>query len=265
METHAPARNPGQDSGNATSLVLNNGVSNIISNRPVTVTTPGSTSQLATIAALQQSIASQLTQAGVSIPPNLLPLVTRQSAPPQVRPPSNSQRRVSGAEPQKANFKVRVTNPQRKKEYETYVLRDVTKSAVSTPTDLRKELYKQFGAGLISCALDFSVGYIKGNSKVTIRSAADVDDVWNMVTSKAEAITLWCDRVVQREEDSSENESDHEDDVRPKPKKKKLSALEKKNERVENLVEKLRKKHNGKYTTLQLRLWAEVVDGGTWK
>ena len=62
---------------------------------------------------------------------------------------------LSVAERQKANFKVRVTNPLRRKEYEMYVLRDDTRSAVSTPIDLRKELYKQFGAGLISCALDF--------------------------------------------------------------------------------------------------------------
>ena len=55
--------------------------------------------------------------------------------------------------------------------------------------------------------------------------------------------------------------------MRPKSKNKKLSALEKKNERVENLVENLCKKHTGKFTitTLQLRLWAEVVDGGSWE
>ena len=169
-------------------------------------------------------------------------------------------------QPKKVNFKVRVTNPLRKKEYETYVLRDVTKEAVSTPLDLRKELYKQFGAELVSSTLDFSVGYIKGNSKVTIHSPADVDDVWNMITSKGEAVNLWCDRVAKRDEESSENDSEQEDCImRPKSKKKKLSALEKKNERVESLVEKLRKKHNGKFTTLQLRLWAEVVDGGSWK
>ena len=52
---------------------------------------------------------------------------------------------------------------------------------MSTPMDLRNELYKQFGADLISPSLDFSVGYIKGNSKVTIRSAADMSDVWSMV------------------------------------------------------------------------------------
>ena len=110
----------------------------------------------------------------------------------------------------------------------------------------------------------FLWGILKGNSRVTIRSPADVDDVWNM-TSKGETVNLWCDRVVKRDEESSGNESEQEDERRPKSKKKKLSALEKKNECVENLVEKLRKKHNGKFTTLQLRLWAEVVDGGTWK
>ena len=132
--------------------------------------------------------------------------------------------------------------------------------------ELRKEIYKQFGAELVSSTLDFSVGYIKGNSKVTIRSPADVEDVWNMITSKGETVNLWYDRVTKRDEESSENESEQEDcTVRPKSKKKKLSALEKKNERVESLVEKLRKKHSGKFTTLQFRLWAEVVDGGSWK
>ena len=168
-------------------------------------------------------------------------------------------------QPKKVNFKVRVTNPLRKKEYETYVLRDVTKETVSTPMDLRKELYKQFGAELVSSTLDFSVGYVKGNSKVTIHSPADVDDVWSMITSKGEAINLWCDRVAKRDEESSENESEQENcAIRPKSKKKKLSALEK-NKHVESLVEKLCKKHSGKFTTLQLRLWAEVVDEGSWK
>ena len=112
----------------------------------------------------------------------------------------------------------------------------------------------QFGAELVPSTLDFSVGYIKENSKVTvaIHSPADFDDVWNMITSKGEAVNLWCDRVTKRDEESSENESEQEDcAVRPKSKKKlKLLALEKKNERVESLVEKLRKKCNGKFTTL---------------
>lgn len=260
-----PPQSSSQDITPSTALVLNTGLN--ISNRPVTVTPqiPGSASQLATIAALQQNLVSQLKQAGVSIPSNLVSAINQRSTLSARQSASLSQQRAT-EQPKKVNLKVRVTNPLRKKEYETYVLRDVTKEAVSTPMELRKEIYMQFGAELVSSTLDFSVGYIKGNSKVTIHSPADVDDVWNIITSKGEAVNLWCDRVTKRDEESSENESEQEDcAVRLKSKKKKLSALEKKNERIEILVEKLRKKHNGKFTTLQLRLWAEVVDGGSWK
>ena len=115
----------------------------------------------------------------------------------------------------------------------------------------------------MSSTLDFSVGYIKGNSKVTVRSPADVDDVWNMITSKGETVNLWCDRVTKRDDESSENESEQEDCTVRLKSNKKLSALEKKTERVESLVETLRKKHSGNFTILQFR--AEVVDGGSWK
>ena len=148
-----------QDSNPSTSLVLNTGVN--ISNRPVTVTPqlPGSASQLATIAALQQSLTNQLKQAGVSIPANFLSTINQQSVLSSRQSAPLTQQRAE--QPKKVNLKVRVTNPLRKKEYETYVLRDVTHVAVSTPMDLRKEIYKQFGAELVSSTLDFSVGYIK--------------------------------------------------------------------------------------------------------
>ena len=117
-----PPRSCSQDITPA--LVLNTGLN--ISDRPVTVTpqTPGSASQLATIAALQQNLVSQLKQAGVPIPSNLVSAVNtlsaRQSA-------SLNQQRAIVEQPKKVNLKVRVTNPLRKKEYETYMLRDVTK------------------------------------------------------------------------------------------------------------------------------------------
>ena len=41
---------------------------------------------------------------------------------------------------------------------------------------------------------------MKGNSKLSIISAADVDDVWGSV-KKGESVSLWCDKVsvVQKE------------------------------------------------------------------
>ena len=47
------------------------------------------------------------------------------------------------------NFNVKIINPLNKKEFETYVLRDVLKDCISTPTLLRKEFIQQFGFLLI--------------------------------------------------------------------------------------------------------------------
>ena len=46
-------------------------------------------------------------------------------------------------------------------------------------------------------------------------------------------------------------------------KKRKLSAPEEKSERVEKISASLRSKHADRFTTIQLRLWAEMVDVGT--
>ena len=70
------------------------------------------------------------------------------------------------------NFNVRVVNPKRKREYETYVLHNV--GGVSSPDELRKEILKQFGSTTVSNKVDFSLGYIKSGSKVWIRTSSDV-------------------------------------------------------------------------------------------
>ena len=70
-----------QDITPSTLLVLNTGLNISNTNRPVTVTSqmPGSASQLATIATLQQNLVSQLKQAGVFIPLNLLSAINQPS------------------------------------------------------------------------------------------------------------------------------------------------------------------------------------------
>jgi len=42
-------------------------------------------------------------------------------------------------------------------------------------------------------------------------------------------------------------------------------VLDAKNNRVEEVVTNLRQKHGTRYTTVQYRLWAEMVDVGTHK
>ena len=67
-------------------------------------------------------------------------------------------------------------NPDKKNEFSTYVLRDITKDKISTPQKLQRVLKNQFGDTLISSKLDFPVGYMKNSSKVSIRTSAGVNN-----------------------------------------------------------------------------------------
>ena len=126
------------------------------------------------ISAPQQNLAQQMKNAGIAVPQSLVTVVTSQQSSVSTPQPTV---------PVKVNFKVRVTNPMKKKEYATYVLRDISKDIVSNPMDLRRELYRQFGSELVSSDLKFAIGYVKGSSYVYIRSVADMDDVWKMATT----------------------------------------------------------------------------------
>ena len=91
--------------------------------------------------------------------------------------------------------------------------------------------------------LDFPVGYVKGGTKVWIRTASDIQDVWRFVQSGSNVL-LWCNGVEppRRAQSSSEDES-VDDYISKKPKRKKkrrLSALDIKNNRVEDVVASLR-------------------------
>lgn len=190
--------------------------------------------------------------------------------PPQVpvtpKPIGHQSPITSSGHGRQINFNVRVINPKQKSQYETYVLHDVGR--VSTPDGLREELVKQFGKTIVSQKLDFSIGYMKSGSKVWIRGVSDMEDVWAFVR-KGDSITLWCNGIgasAIRDQSSSETESEDDSMPRkPKRKKRKKSALEEKNDRVEEIFAKLRKKHGTKCSTLQYRYWAEMVDVGTHK
>lgn len=122
---------------------------------------------------------------------------------------------------------------------------------------------KQFGSELVPDDLDFPVGYTKGGSKVWIRTATDVLDVWNFVSSN-DSVSLWCHGVSscssrsKRQKDfSSDSDTDSEDlkyKKKRKKKKRKMSAFEEKTIRVEELVTRLRQKHGSQYSTIQYRI-----------
>jgi len=119
------------------------------------------------------------------------------------------------------NFNVKVINTAKEKEFEMYVLRDVSKDHISTPTLLCKELVQQFGAS----AKDFAVGYCRGCCKLSICSPADIEEVWKCAC-KGENITLWCNGPKQTR---IEIGSDSDEDLPKQRKKQNRCALDGKN------------------------------------
>ena len=107
---------------------------------------------------------------------------------------------------------------------------------------------------------------MKGSTKVSIRSTADVADIW-MHVRRGDHISLWCEGIRPKAVRSEASDSESCDDEWPPKKKRrrkrKLSALDEKNNRVEDIVSTLRGKHSDQYTTIQYRLWAEMIDVGT--
>lgn len=73
---------------------------------------------------------------------------------------SHTTRENSSGQAKPVNLNVRVISPSRKSQYETYVLRNIGRSNISTPASLKEEIYKQFGSDVVSSKCEFPVGYI---------------------------------------------------------------------------------------------------------
>ena len=109
---------------------------------------------------------------------------------------------------------------------------------------------------------------MKGQTKVSFHSEDDLVECWRSM-ERGESCILWCDGLlpqakrkhIRSTQDSSSN-SDVETCTTTVSKKKKMSALEEKNERIEDFIRKLHDKHKDK---IQYRLWAEMLDVGTHK
>ena len=156
---------------------------------------------------------------------NAVPLQPKQgSLPPRVSTSSKPSSSNPASKP--VNLNIKVINPDKKSESQTFVLRNLSDS-VSSPTQLRKEILKQFGPELVPEDLDFPVGYMRGGNKVWIRTATDVQDVRSFVHG-CESVSLWCHGVPtssskskRQKEFSSESDSDSDDSKYRKRRKKK--------------------------------------------
>ena len=113
---------------------------------------------------------------------------------------------------------------------------------------------------------------MRGTAKICIHSEEDLLEAWSKI--EKESCMLWCDGTAEVVKSSSrttkralplQSSSESDDDYGSDVSKKKTSALQEKNSRIEEYIEQLKDKHQDKYSRIQYRLWAEMVDVGTHK
>lgn len=158
-------------------------------------------------------------------------------------------------------------------EGKTFTLRDIDPSKVDTCYHLKSLIRAQLQEDIRKG--DFDVGYIQNSSVVTLRSPEDMQEVWSSL-SKGTKVTLWCDglrgsassskssrkRGKQQKQDDSEDE---DSDAEPSSKSRKKTKNEEKDQEIQKLIEDLKSTHNDNYTTMQYRIWSEMIIGGLHK
>ena len=156
---------------------------------------------------------------------------------------------------------------EKRSEHKTFVLRDIDVKKIDNITSMKKQILNQFGSGFVNEDLDFNIGYYKGTTRIWIRTESDLTELLRIMQSKS--LTLWCDRVDQQKRKkrsklpASEGSSDSDNDQYSQTaKKKRKTASEDKDSRVDDTVDKLREKHGTKWSTIQYRVWAETMVGG---
>lgn len=150
------------------------------------------------------------------------------------------------------------------KESKMFTLRNLDPNRIVSCKDLMREIQVQLSEDMTGSSFD--VGFIQGNSAVSIRSNENLVEIWDLV-QKGKNIVLWCDGIVLAKENrkrsarvDSDDDSEIEQKRRSKKKKKDDSVIE---DKVEEMVQKLKAKHgNTTYTQMQYRIWSEMIVGG---
>ena len=88
---------------------------------------------------------------------------------------------------------VKVINPEKKSESKLFMLRNVGIDKLDSLPELKHVILDQFGGEIVSADLKFDVGYFRGNKRVCLLNADDMNDVKKLFrSSDGHNVTLWC-------------------------------------------------------------------------
>ena len=148
-------------------------------------------------------------------------------------------------------------SPLNKREYQQHSLRNIDPKVISTPQKLKKEISLQVGEAVLR-SQEFSIRFYQETKKMWIQNKEDLRDAWELL-ERNNFVVPW-----------AVSNSDSEASEATGSKRRKTSGglknscttSEEKVTRVQEIKDKLQKKHCSKYNGCQYRLWAKMVFAG---
>ena len=166
--------------------------------------------------------------------------------------------------PKTFTIRVKIAHPG-KRGAKTFAMRGFRPDLVKSPLDLEENIRKEFQPQLGKENGKFEgLGVMKGGSKISIRSKEDVEDVMKSIKDNSD-VTLWCSYSPSsgKGDDGSDSSSSEDDDHRrhkSKSKRRRADPNQSKDTRIAAIIRRLKEAHGHSYTSLQYRLWAEMLD-----
>ena len=148
-----------------------------------------------------------------------------------------------------------------KNDGKVFTLRSVSTYIVSSCMALKRLIKDQLSEDIRSVD-DFDIGVLEGQNLIRIRNNHDLEEAWDLLKGNNKA-TLWCDglacdtHVKPSRKRASNSDADEATSTRTKRKK-----TQECDDRVQEIFDELKQAHSGKYTTMQLRIWAEMINSG---
>lgn len=155
---------------------------------------------------------------------------------------------------------MKVVNGQKKSEYSVRKWRDVACKQFKSVSNLKLDLAEWIN---LPEELDIVVGYIepghgaKGRQR-WLNDDSDLTDLYQLYKGKKE-IMLWCHSSACSERSRSRSPHDSGSSTKAKSSSKVAQSLISKRDQVDAIVQMLRDKHQGRFTSPQLNTWAHCI------
>lgn len=161
------------------------------------------------------------------------------------------------------SYTLKIINPKRKSEFRVEKFWKV--GAFKAPMELRLFIIGSYEE-LVPSSTDFDIGYYKpsrGLTKIYIKSDTDMQIMYESYKDQCE-LNIWCVGNCQDENEEPSNATATKKRKCDQDSQKSLRRLSVRDE-VDEIFMELKGKFESKYTAQQLRLWANMLQVGTWK